>query len=120
MAYLKAHKLQLIRILFFFLLYLSFCLIPLSLVEQKSICLIQQHFGALCPTCGVTRAFSSLMHLDVIKAFHYHPIFTTAVFPIITYLVGNDVYHLISNIRHNTDTPSLFTKFALLFTIPWR
>ena len=120
MAYLKTHKLQCLRILFFFLLYLSFCLIPLEAVEKESICLVQRHFGAICPTCGITRAFSSIMHLQFAKAFTYPPIFTVAIFPIITFLVANDVFRLLTNRKKSTEHPSLFTKFAQLFAVPWR
>jgi hypothetical protein len=36
-----------------------------------------------CPTCGITRATSALLHLDVAGAWHMHPL----VFLVVPYLV---------------------------------
>ena len=32
-------------------------------------------FGIPCPGCGMTRAFKSLLTLDIAQAFQYHPLF---------------------------------------------
>ena len=42
---------------------------------NKSICLFINIFGLPCPACGMTRAYISLVHLDIKKAFYYHPLF---------------------------------------------
>lgn len=40
-----------------------------------------KHFLAVpCPGCGMSRAYLAIIHLDIIKAFSYHPLF---IMPII-------------------------------------
>ena len=43
-------------------------------------CLFKQLFGVSCPACGMTRAYISLLRLDIASAFHYNPAFLT--FPV--------------------------------------
>ena len=31
--------------------------------------------GVICPGCGMSRAWSSFLHLDLRQAFYYHPMF---------------------------------------------
>ncbi len=84
--------LDLIRILFYLIFFGVFLLVPTSFFEKSSsICIIHQWTGFLCPTCGVTRAFSSLMHFKFKKAFHYHPIFTISFGPIFIFLFLQDL-----------------------------
>ena len=40
-------------------------------------CLFKQLFGVSCPACGMTRAYISLLRLDIASAFHYNPAFLT-------------------------------------------
>ena len=49
----------------------------------------------LCPTCGVTRAFSCFMHLDFKAAFSYNPIFTVAFGPIFVFLFLEDLVNIV-------------------------
>ena len=59
-------------------------------------CLFRYFFGISCPGCGMTRAYRSLLHLDIISAFNYHPLFWTV--PIILYMYFrkvNDRYLII-------------------------
>lgn len=41
----------------------------------KSICLFYNTIGIPCFTCGMTRAYMRLLHLDIGGAFTYHPLF---------------------------------------------
>ncbi len=36
-------------------------------------------FGVGCPGCGLTRAFVSLLKLDIKSAFNYHPLFPVVI-----------------------------------------
>lgn len=36
-------------------------------------------FGISCPGCGMTRAFIALFHLDIVGAFHFHPLFPIVI-----------------------------------------
>ncbi|WP_300357510.1 DUF2752 domain-containing protein [Fusobacterium sp.] len=47
---------------------------------KKSVCLFINIFGIPCPTCGITRAYISLLHLDIKSAFFYHPLFLLVPF----------------------------------------
>lgn len=40
-------------------------------------CLMKDIFGIPCPACGMTRAFYSLMMLDIRSAFYFNPAFWT-------------------------------------------
>lgn len=54
-------------VIMFFLLFIIF------LIGYR--CPFQAILGISCPGCGMTRAFLSLAHLDISKAFYYHPLF---------------------------------------------
>ena len=41
-------------------------------------CPIRYLFKLPCPTCGMTRAWLSVLHMDFNRAFYYHPLFITA------------------------------------------
>lgn len=51
-------------VLAFFLLYIC-----------KAPCVIETVFGLPCPTCGMTRAYGALFHLQIREAFALHPMF---------------------------------------------
>lgn len=42
---------------------------------KGSICLFINIFGIPCPTCGITRAFISLINFNFKEAFRFHPLF---------------------------------------------
>lgn len=52
-------------------------------------CPIKFMTGIPCPGCGMTRAVTSALHLDLAEAFRYHPLFPLAPFLII-YLIFED------------------------------
>ncbi len=49
-------------------------------------CPIKHITGVSCAGCGMTRAFTAAIHLDLVSAFHYHPLWIT-VLPIIAALI---------------------------------
>lgn len=52
----------------------------INLFFERSICIFSNVFGIPCPTCGMTRAYISLLHFDFKHAFFYHPLFFLAPF----------------------------------------
>lgn len=38
-------------------------------------CIFRQYLGFVCPGCGMTRAILSVLRLDFVAAFRYHPMF---------------------------------------------
>lgn len=82
---------RLFRLIFYIIFFLSFLIIPTSyFINNPSICIYAEKFHVLCPTCGVTRAFSSIMHFKYIDAFNYNSVFTLAFCPIFMYLFLDD------------------------------
>ncbi len=62
----------------------------LSLVSYYlgfSICVFYNVTGVYCPSCGMTRAFVSLMHLDFKSAFMYNPMFIVVFLAILPNLI---------------------------------
>lgn len=53
--------------------------------EHIGPCVMKDVIGMPCPTCGMTRAFYSLLSLDFKSAFSYHPLWWTV--PIIGFVV---------------------------------
>jgi len=43
-----------------------------------TVCVFRKITGIPCPGCGMTRAFYSLLDLDIIGAFEMHPLFIVA------------------------------------------
>lgn len=63
-------------------------LIPTSWLERgPSLCLIRRIFGVPCPGCGMTRAFSCVMHGEFKKALQYNRL-VVIVFPLLCYEWG--------------------------------
>jgi hypothetical protein len=52
-----------------------FLLILVNLFEFRYRCIFKMTTGIPCPTCGMTRAYLSLLRLDLQSAFYYHPLF---------------------------------------------
>lgn len=98
-----------IRIIFYISLYLTFIIIPSSeFINSDTICFSAKYYDVLCPCCGVTRAFSLILHLDFEKAFNYNPIFVIAIFPIFTALFINDTVSIIRRLCKKEECYSIF------------
>lgn len=54
------------------LLTLIYC-IPINSDNLSNICLIKRVTGKECWNCGMTRAFLSILHLDLKTAYQYNP-----------------------------------------------
>lgn len=50
-------------------------LLLLFFLLDGDLCLFKNLFGLPCPSCGMTRAYISLVRLDIKTAFYYHPLF---------------------------------------------
>ena len=46
--------------------------IPIDLPGLENICLIKQFTGKTCWNCGMTRAFLSILHLDLYSAYKFN------------------------------------------------
>ena len=95
------------RISFYVLFFLFFIITPTSKFTSSSLCFYYNKYNIICPTCGVTRAFSSLMHLNFSDAFMYNPVFTVAFGPICIFLFLEDLINIIINIFHKNKRLSI-------------
>lgn len=74
---------------------LSFIVLILILYITGIGCPIRFLFGVCCPGCGLTRAYVSLLHMDLYSAFMYHPLFILP--PIIFAIYISNVDNKIKN-----------------------
>lgn len=65
--------------------------------KGHSICLFYNIFGLPCPSCGMTRSYLHLFHLDFKGAFHFHPLFWAVPFLLIFYK-NKKIFYTISAI----------------------
>ncbi len=65
-----------------------------GIIFNKSICLFINIFGLPCPACGMTRAYISLAHLDIKRAFYYHPLFWSVPLILLGYKNKKIIYIL--------------------------
>ena len=104
----------LIRIIFYITFILYFTITPTEKFENgKPICLFFILTNKMCPACGVTRAFSSFLHLHFLKAFNYNPFFTVSVFPICLFLMIEDSFTSLKRIFNKQDKKSLLENLIV-------
>jgi len=96
------------RLIFYLAFFLAFVFIPTTYFESHSICISYNILHILCPTCGVTRAFSSILHFHIIDAYSYNPVFTLAICPIALIVIFQDIYTIIKDMINKKETYSLF------------
>lgn len=58
-------------------------------------CTINENFGILCPTCGMTRAIEAIFSLDFALAIERNAYCTLVLFPIFTILFIDDIICMI-------------------------
>ena len=86
------------RILILTLGFWTLTLFPTELVERGSLCLIYRITGLRCPMCGMTRAFSNVLHGDLVRAMAYNPL-VAVVFPLFALQLLDDLAALLSLMR---------------------
>lgn len=63
-------------------------------------CYYKEHFGILCPACGLTRATINILQFKFIEAYKLNAFYTCVLVPFVTVLVINDIYIILK--RHIT------------------
>lgn len=88
--------LRIIRLIIYIILFLTFIIIPTSyFIDNPSNCIFRSKYNIVCPTCGVTRSFSAIMHFNFKQAFIYNPVFTIAMGPIFIFLFIQDLINIV-------------------------
>lgn len=104
-------------------LFIVFLIIGLvSILANKigiSLCPFYNTTGVPCPSCGMTRAYISLFHLDIKGAFFYNPCFILVPFIFVPFLIpfikikGKNL-----NIKKSTSN-MYFCFLCLILIITW-
>ena len=116
-------KKRLIKVLTIFFILLVLGITYVILYEKYDIkvpCLFYTITGKLCPGCGITRCFISILHGDFIKAYHYNrfvfillPFFTLYfIYWLYNYIIGNKNYYKVNKIVY-----LFLTVAVLIFTV---
>ncbi len=102
---------KILRLSFYAIFFIFFVLYPTeNIISGSTICIIKRFTGRDCPTCGVTRAFSSIMHFNFSDALKYNPVFTLIICPIALIIIFQDIYSIIKSfIKHDNNDKSLLT-----------
>lgn len=58
----------------------------LQLLGIGWLCPFDKIFGIPCPACGFTRAWQSVLQLNITQAFYYHPLFWLPI-PLVIYYI---------------------------------
>jgi|SRR5690554_347739 len=83
-----------IRIIFYIAFFTFFIIIPISHFKEST-CITYTKLNYICPTCGVTRAFISIMSFDFKAALDFNTVFTLAIAPISIFIFIQDAYTII-------------------------
>ena len=81
-----------------------------------TLCPMQNIFGLPCPACGITRSMSSLLSLDILHSFQYHPLGIIVLAAIFTALFVNHSDFLYMRVFNKV---SIYHSLILLFIITW-
>lgn len=66
--------------------------ITVLITNYETSCYWRDHYGILCPACGLTRATISFMKLNLRDAFQYNAFYTSVLLPFILFLITNDIF----------------------------
>ena len=72
-----------------------------NLINWK--CYINENFGILCPTCGITRATRAILNFNFPLAIHHNAYCTLILFPIFFILFVDDIICIILKKRSFVD-----------------
>ena len=88
------------RLLIYTLIALILTAVPVRAVESVSLCVIYHLTGRTCPTCGMTRAFSNLFHLNFTRAYEFNPLITVFA-PLSAFVYIDELLALIRRMRYS-------------------
>jgi len=94
--------------------YLLFVMIePPSGFEAIQICIMRRFAGVPCPTCGLTRSMTNLIHLQPVEAMLWHPLgFITL--PVLAFMT---LMLFLTDAKYDALAAALFRKQRFIFVI---
>lgn len=72
-------------------------------------CITREIFGIICPTCGVTRCVTNMIHFNFETAFMYHPTF----FILTIYISFLDVIYILYTLTEKEWLKKLYPNWML-------
>ena len=83
-----------IRIIVYIIIIISLLILKFTdIINWK--CYINEHFGVLCPSCGITRAIKAIVNFDFALALKNNAYCTLVLFPIFVILFIDDILSMI-------------------------
>lgn len=93
--------------------YSAVFVILIFLILTRFTCIIKLITGLPCPSCGMTRAYLSLLHLNIKDAWNYHPLFWF-IPPVILFIIISE-----KPLFHDKKKQALFliAVFFIIFSV---
>ena len=86
--------LKIIRILVYIIIAISLIILKYTDAIHWT-CYINEHFGVLCPSCGITRAMKAIVNGDFALAIKYNAYCTLILFPSFLIFFIDDIISMI-------------------------
>ena len=111
----KIKKMLLLELGILFLVLIVFVIVKSNLIQFMPQCIINEHFGIQCPSCGATRCVINFINGNFVQSFKYHPI----IFITITYLFFVNLLYKFNSFRKKDIAKFLYpkAKFWIIFVI---
>lgn len=96
-------NLKYIRIIIYIIILVLLCMLKLMHASTFGECYINENFGLLCPSCGITRATESLLNFDFLNAISYNSFYTLILLPVFSIFLIDDIVCMIIKQRSFVD-----------------
>jgi len=103
-----------IRIVFYIVFFGFFAILSTHSAESGSLCVLYNAIGIICPSCGITRAFTNFMHGNFISAYSYNEILTLFFAPAAILVALQDTFMIIKRYFSKKKTISML-EFYMTF-----
>lgn len=99
------NKKKILRIIAYVVIVVALVLLKFTTILNIP-CVIHERTGIDCPTCGFTRAVTSILNFNFVDAFNYNTFFTVVIFPVFTFLFVQDVIYIVLSIINKKEYKS--------------
>ena len=103
-------KLVVLHIIFLIIGVLLILSIKFDLLSLLPTCVFRQHYGVICPTCGVTRCTINFCEFNFKQSFLYHPTFFIGM----VYIILIDIAYIINTIFNRKFLKQFYPSISIL------
>lgn len=96
-------NLKYIRIIIYIVILVLLCILKFMDTSTFGECYINEIFGLLCPSCGITRATESLLNFDFPLALSFNAYYTLVLLPMFLIFLIDDIVCMIIKKRSFVD-----------------